>query len=138
MSITLKWVLATMGTVPFWIVFVSIVIVGLNAIAFVHYAYPKIMGWLAHRRHLRNRALLRLSPHALKNLVREKERIIGRLEDQILQMRTELDRADEEERDMRDEIKRLSKRNVFMANEIRVDLDNDTQVLRPSRSARWG
>lgn len=126
-----------LSSMSYWLTFATIVVLG-NLASLLIFGLPKMRAWLATRRHRKTMSLLKLSPHALKEQLKEKNRVIAFLEDQILQMKADMDRQDMLAAELQVEIKRLTRRNVIMANEVRCDDGHETQLLKPVRSARWG
>lgn len=130
-------ILTLVGTMSYWVHFFVLLAMAGNLIWLRYLVWPKVKGWILQRRHEKMVAMLRRSPTALMKEIREKNVLVAHLEDTVLKLKTELDRAQEREEEIRAEVKRLVQRNVLMANEIRCDIAAETQVLRPKWSARF-
>lgn len=88
-------------------------------------------------RHRRLQAMLRLSPKQLNAKIKTLEQAIAGAEDELLKTQNEREHYKQLYNEYREEVRRLCKRNMFMANEISCDEDKQTRALIPVRPSRW-
>lgn len=116
------------------IFFGLLAVTGFFVAASLYSQVRKQWAWYQERK---RRALLRGSPHVLKNQIRELKRVVGHLEDETLKQRTLIDKLKDDKTNLAWEVRALNKRNQFMANEVRYDPVAETQVMRPVRAHRF-